>query len=530
MMDLSLNEPVYFLLVDDLKENLIALEALLKREGLVMLKAQSGPEALELLLRYEVALALLDVQMPGMDGFELAELMRSTSKTRHIPIIFLTAGVMDAQRRFLGYEKGAVDFIHKPIEPDILKSKADVFFDLGAQRRLLARQRDENRRLLAEMQQYAAALEEADHRKDEFLATLAHELRNPLAPVRNGLQVLRMHPSEDVAEETRQMMDRQLTHMVRLIDDLLDVSRVSQGKIDLRKEPILLQTAVQNALEATHTAIEEAQHHLTVRLPEDPVWVEADLTRLAQIIGNLLGNAAKYTPSGGKIVLSAEAQPNQVNLRVEDNGSGIPAPMLPKIFDLFTQVENNLERSQGGLGIGLALVRQLVEMHGGDIRAESTGADQGSTFTLTLPTVTAPPEEIEDPVDATAPSVRPLSILVVDDNVPSAKTTGWMLEMLGHHYLLAHDGEEAILLARQHHPDVILLDIGLPGKNGYEVCRELKADPAFAHTVMIAQTGWGQAKDREMAREAGFDHHFVKPVDFQAFSALINSLPSSTAS
>ena len=517
-------EPVYFLLVDDLKENLLALEALLRRDGLVLLQAQSGPEALEKLLQYEVALALLDVQMPGMDGFELAELMRSTERTRRIPIIFLTAGNADSQRRFRGYETGAVDFLHKPVEPDILKSKADVFFELGRQHGQLARQRDENTRLLAESRQYAAALQDADRRKDEFLATLAHELRNPLAPIRNGLQVLRMSPKSEVAEETRQMMDRQLTHMVRLIDDLLDVSRVSQGKIDLRKEPVMLQSAVEAAIEATRPAIDAAEHQLSVNQPKHPLWVEGDLTRLAQIIGNLLNNAVKYTPQGGRIALTLGEKNGSATIFVQDNGSGIPKEMLPKIFDLFTQVNHNLDRSQGGLGIGLALVRQLVDMHGGTIRADSAGLGQGSIFTLTFPLIPAPPVQEESAAAQEKPAGGGLSILVVDDNIPSAKTTGWMLEMLGHAPHLAHDGVEALRMARELRPDLILLDIGLPGKNGYEVCRELRADPAFARTIMIAQTGWGQERDRELAKEAGFDHHLVKPVDFNRFSELIRSI------
>ena len=289
-MTVLATDPVYFLLVDDLEENLLALEALLRREDLVMLKAKSGPEALELLLKYEVALALLDVQMPGMDGFELAEHMRSTERTRRVPIIFLTAGASDWQRRFRGYEAGAVDFLQKPLETDILRSKANVFFELYRQQQQLAWQRDE-------LSQYAEALKEADKRKDEFLATLAHELRNPLAPIRNGLHILRMSPKADVADKVRDMMDRQVTHLVRLIDDLLDVSRVSQGKIDLRIEKTTLQSVLQSALEASRPLIDAGGHTLTVDIPETPIWLEADLTRLAQVTSNLLNNAGKiYTP------------------------------------------------------------------------------------------------------------------------------------------------------------------------------------------------------------------------------------------
>lgn len=515
-------EPVYFLLVDDLEENLLSLEALLKQEGLALLKARSGPEALELLLKHEVALALLDVQMPGMDGFELAELMRGTERTRRIPIIFLTAGSADRQRRFRGYETGAVDFIHKPIEPDVLKSKSQVFFELFRQQQLLANHRDQ-------LKAYAGALKEADRRKDEFLATLAHELRNPLAPIRNGLQILNMSPTEDVAMKIRDMMDRQLTHLVRLIDDLLDVSRISQGKIDLRKERITLQSAVQAAIEASKPLIEASRHQLVLEMQETPLWVEADMTRLAQIVSNLLNNSAKYTPEGGTITLYARQEGESAILEVADNGLGIPAEMQPRVFDLFTQVDRHLERSQGGLGIGLALVKRLVEMHGGSIAVESGGLSKGSRFILSLPSV-APREQ---PDDAGAPRAQmagtSLSVLVVDDNVASAKTTGWMLEMVGHRFTLVHDGKEALDVAAQLQPDVVLLDIGLPGMNGYEVCRELRKNPLLRHTVMIAQTGWGQERDKAEARDAGFHHHFVKPVDFKELSTLLAGIEPAKA-
>ena len=512
-------EPVHFLLVDDLEENLLSLEALLRREGLVLLKAHSGPEALELLLKHEVALAMLDVQMPGMDGFELAELMRGTERTRRVPIIFLTAGSADRQRRFRGYEAGAVDFLHKPIEPDILKSKAGVFFELYRQQQQLASQRDE-------LSQYANALKEADSRKDEFLATLAHELRNPLAPIRNGLQILRMSPSTEISNEVRDMMDRQLTHLVRLIDDLLDVSRVSQGKIDLRKEHISLQSALQAALEASQPLIDAGKHTLTLNVPKDLLWMDADLTRIAQVVSNLLNNAAKYTPDGGKITLLVRQEGEEVSIAVSDNGLGIPADMLPKVFELFTQVDRNLERSQGGLGIGLALVKRLVEMHGGSIEAQSVGRNLGSTFTLRLPLTTAQGGlgAANNSTGETQASNKILRVLVVDDNIASAKTTAWMLELIGHQSTLAHNGNEALEVAKKLQPDVILLDIGLPGMNGYDVCRALRQDPNFKNTVMIAQTGWGQKRDRQQALDAGFDHHLVKPVKFEEVFKLLNKI------
>jgi signal transduction histidine kinase len=511
-------EPVHFLLVDDLKENLLSLEAVLRREGLIFIKARSGPEALEALLQYDVALAIVDVQMPEMDGFELAELMRGNERTGRVPIIFLTAGTADRQRRFRGYEAGAVDFLHKPIEPDILRSKAQVFYELYLQRRQLARQRDE-------LKSYAAALEEADRRKDEFLAVLAHELRNPLTPIRYGLDMMRLSPGQQMPVELQTMMDRQLTHLVRLIDDLLDVSRVSRGKIDLRKNPIALQAALQAALEASRPLIESHRHTLRLDIPETPLPLVADLTRIAQVVSNLLNNAAKYTPDGGEIHLSAREDNGHAVIAVSDNGLGIPADMQGRVFDLFTQVEGGIKRSRGGLGIGLALARQLVEMHHGSLTVASEGENQGSTFEVRLPLH----QDLAEPAaeeDRPPPVHAPLEILVVDDNVSAAETTGQLLAMLGHQVTLSHDGPSALDQARRLNPHAIILDIGMPGMSGYEVCRQLREDPAFAGTVLIAQTGWGEDRDREDAREAGFDFHLTKPVSADDLShALAGTLP-----
>jgi signal transduction histidine kinase len=521
--------PVYLLLVDDLEENLLALEGLLRRDGLTLLKARSGREALELLLQYDAALALVDVQMPEMDGFELAEIMRGSARTRNVPIIFLTAGSADQQRRFRGYEAGAVDFLQKPIEPDVLKGKASVFFDLYRQRQEVARQRDElriateeNAKLLMETQQYAAALKENDRRKDEFLATLAHELRNPLAPICNGLQILRQAPNDDIGEKVREMMHRQLAHMVRLIDDLLDMSRVSKGKIELRKERVELQVVIESALESSRPQIEVGRHVLTSDVPDEPVWLDADLTRLAQVISNLLNNAAKYTPEGGHIGLTVRRERETVTIVVSDDGVGIPPDMQARIFELFTQLGDTLVHSQGGLGIGLALAKHLVELHGGTIRGESPGPGKGSTFTVCLPVAVA---ELNSAPMAGAQIARTraagLRVLVVDDNIDAAETTAWMLEALGHHPTLAYDGTQALAMARALRPQAILMDIGLPGMNGYEVCRLLRQDSLFKDTLIIAQTGWGQQRDRQMAQEAGFDHHLVKPVHLDDVAGLL---------
>lgn len=370
--------PVHFLLVDDLAENLVALEALLAREDIVILKARSGEEALELLLQHEVALALLDVQMPEMDGFELAEFMRGNERTRHIPIIFVTAGTADAQRRFRGYEAGAVDFIQKPIEADILRSKAAVFFDLHRQRQLVAAQRDE-------LEAASHALVLADQRKDQFLAMLAHELFNPVAAIKAGLHLLHKRTDPEAGLAIREQMDRQVIHLTRLVEDLLDISRISEGKISLQKERVELATIVQSAIEASRINLDAARHVFVANLPEDPVWLEADLVRMAQVVSNLLNNAAKYTPDGGNITLTVTARTGHVQIRVEDDGIGIPIDMQGRIFQIFEQVSGHRDRAQGGLGIGLALVRQLVELHEGTIEVASDGPGTGSTFTIRLP-------------------------------------------------------------------------------------------------------------------------------------------------
>jgi signal transduction histidine kinase len=517
-------QPVHFLLVDDLEENLISLEALLRRDGLVLLMARSGDEALELLLRHDVALALVDVQMPDLSGFELAELMRGNERTRRVPIIFVTAGNDDRQRRFRGYEAGAVDFIHKPIEPDILRSKADVFFELYRQRQQIAEQRDE-------LKAQSEALQAADRRKDEFLATLAHELRNPLAPLRHGLDILRKTPENAEAGEIRDMMDRQLVHLVRLIDDLLDVSRVSRGKIELRKQTIQAADVIRSALETSRPLIDSNKNLLTVDLPEDPIWLDADLTRLAQVISNLLNNAAKYTPEGGGIALALRREGDSALITVSDTGIGIPVEMQAEVFQLFAQVEHHLDRARGGLGIGLALVKQLVVLHGGTVAAQSAGEGKGSVFTVRLPLAVAPGEPRAQTKQAPPPAeaARTLKVLVVDDNEAVAQAVGWMLEAIGHDYKLVHDGRAALPAAQEFRPDVILLDIGLPGMDGYAVCRAIRGDETLKHVAIIAQTGWGQDRDRALASEAGFDRHLVKPVALDELERVLGEVAPAAA-
>jgi PAS domain S-box-containing protein len=377
----------------------------------------------------------------------------------------------------------------------------------------------ENSRLYAE-------LRKADRRKDEFIALLAHELRNPLAPIRNGLQVMRLAGSDaQTTAQARAMMERQLDHMVRLIDDLLDISRINQNKMELRRGRILLADVVASAVEAARPLIEAGRHQLTVQLPTEPVFLDADLTRLAQVFGNLLTNSAKYTEPGGHIWLSAEQTGREVMVAVRDTGIGIPTEALPRIFDMFAQVGRSMERSAGGLGIGLALVKALVEMHGGTVHAASPGAGRGSTFTVRLPALRQPAAVNEtlgpEPPRPTAPRRR---MLVVDDIRDSAESLALMLGLTGAEVMTAHDGLEAVALAERFRPEVVLMDVGMPRLNGYEATRQMRAQPWGKNLIIIALTGWGQEADRVQSKQAGCNGHLVKPVTLADLEKLLATL------
>ncbi len=379
---------------------------------------------------------------------------------------------------------------------------------------------------ISETKRAQAALQDADRRKDEFLATLAHELRNPLAPIRNGLQIIRMaNGNTEAIEQARIMMERQLDQMVRLVDDLMDVSRISRGKLELKKERLSLSVVLNSAVETSRPLIDHMGHELTVTLPKQAVIIDADLTRLAQVFSNLLNNAAKYNDRGGHIRLTAERQGSDVIVSVKDSGIGIPADQLSHIFEMFSQVDRSLEKSQGGLGIGLTLVRRLVEMHGGRVEARSAGLGKGSEFTVRLPVVveaSVPPSPRQGENDS--PLKSSLRILIVDDNKDSADSLSMMLKVMGNVTRTAYDGEEAVATAGVFQPAVILLDIGLPKLNGYEACRRIREQPGGKEMVIIAQTGWGQDEDRQRTHEAGFDHHMVKPVDPPALMQLLAEL------
>lgn len=364
-----------------------------------------------------------------------------------------------------------------------------------------------------------ADLKIADRRKNEFLAMLAHELRNPLAPIRSGLDVLTL---DDCADETTSLMMEQVEHLVRLVDDLLDVSRIMQGKIQLRSEPVELATVVQRAVELARGLIENKKHQLHLELPGEPLWIDADPVRLTQVFANLLNNAAKYTDPSGEIWLSAAKGDGEVRVTVRDNGVGIDPPLLPHVFELFTQADRSLDRAQGGLGIGLTLVQTLVRMHGGDIVVHSGGQDLGSEFIVTLPALECHPSAAPARIDQARPNI-PRRILVVDDTPAAARMLGLVLEKLGDHQIeIVHDGPEALIAAERHQPEIVFLDIGLPKMDGAEVARSLRAKPEFADTLLVALTGYGQEEDHRRSKQAGFDIHLVKPATLAGISQVLS--------
>ncbi len=374
-------------------------------------------------------------------------------------------------------------------------------------------------------------LQEADRRKDEFLAILAHELRNPLAPIRNALQIIRLAGDNKASvEKAAVVMERQLQQMVRLIDDLMDVTRIARNKMKLRQERVELGTVVRNALETSRPLIEAAGHELTVALPDEPILVDADSARLSQVFSNLLNNAAKYTERGGRIAVTLQREGSHAVLRVKDAGIGISAEHLPHLFEMFSQVERSLERSQGGLGIGLNLAKRLTEMHGGTIEVHSEGLNKGSEFIVRLPAVSDSPTqphiaaELED-----KPVPQRCKVLIVDDDEDTVTSLSIMLRILGHEVLSAHDGVQALEAAKSFRPDVVLLDIALPRMNGYEAARRIRQESWGENMKLVALTGWGQEEDKRRSIEAGFNHHLTKPMEPTALEVLLKELcPSAT--
>ncbi len=388
------------------------------------------------------------------------------------------------------------------------------------------RDETERKRLEEELRHRALDLVAADQQKDLFLKMLAHELRNPLAPIRNALEVIRLDRDDpESVDRARAMATRQIAHMARLIEDLLDVSRISSGKVRLRRETLDFAAVLAQAAESARPGIEANRQEFRAAIPAGPIWVEGDATRLEQVLANLLNNATKYTEPGGRVELAAEVEGGHVVVRVIDTGIGLGPEILPHVFELFTQDDRSLARSQGGLGIGLTLVRSLVEMHGGTVAARSEGPGRGAEFLARLPILDRPSGESDDPTagDPTA-AARPMRVLVVDDSIDAATSLARVLALWGHDVSTAHAGPEAIETAVARRPDLVLLDIGLPGMDGYQVAEHLRATPEAGHPLLIALTGYGQEEDRRRSREVGIEHHLVKPVDLDVLQALLAGL------
>ena len=569
------NEKVNILLVDDQPARLLTYQSVLSELGQNLICAHSGLEALDKLMREEFAVVLLDVSMPGMDGFEAARLIHEHPRFEKTPIIFVTGVHVTELDRLKGYKVGAVDYVSIPVVPEILRSKVAVLVELYCKRRELRElnrtlaqanerlaeanttlQAEKTRELkdlnatlqranaelelanrslqseVAERARAEQALKEADRHKDEFLAMLAHELRNPLAPIRSAVHLMRMKPVTDPQLSwSRDVIERQLSHLTRLVDDLLDVARITRGKINLSREPIELGALIARAVETVQPLIQERGHQFTCEVPDGTLTVDADPLRLTQAFGNVLGNAAKYTERGGHINLGVCRQGAEVEIRVRDNGIGIPAEVLPRIFDLFTQLDGRSDHPHSGLGIGLALVRRLLQMHGGTITAHSEGAGLGSEFVIRLPLLLEATQSGDGRASTATEDAPPVRrrILVADDNADALQTLATVLELGGHEVFSASNGSLAFESAERHLPEVALLDIGMPLLDGYEVARRIRAQAWGRRITLVALTGWGQDSDRRRSQEAGFDSHLVKPLDLAKLTQLLSRLPAPEA-
>jgi signal transduction histidine kinase len=515
------------LMVDDQPAKLISYRVILEGIDANLVSAGSAREALEYLLKEEFAVVLMDVCMPELDGFELAEMIRDHPRFRQTAIIFVSAVHMTELDRLKGYERGAVDYLPVPIVPEILRAKVGVFVDLHRKTKELERL---NKTLERRVAQRTSELQEANRRKDEFLAVLAHELRNPLAAIRMAAQSIGM-PETSGAERFKwsAIIERQIAHLSRLIDDLVDVSRITRGTIELQRRPVEISAIVAEAVEATRPLIEDRKHQLVVDVREASLMVHGDGARLVQVVGNLLNNAAKFTYKGGKIDVAVERLGNEAVLRVTDNGIGVDPDSLPRVFEMFSQVGRPLDRPSNGLGIGLALVRTLVELHGGSVEAHSDGPGTGTQLTVRLPLLE--PAAVRVPARlpaADTTELPPSRILVVDDNADAAEALAFMLRAAGHNVNTAHDGLEALEIAPDFLPDIVLLDLGMPNLNGYDTAGRIREQSWGRDISLIALTGWGQPKDRDRTLRAGFNAHLVKPVAIEELFGALARLKTNT--
>lgn len=514
-------ERVNILVVDDLPEKILIYQTILEELDQNLIVARSGEEALHLILKHEFAVILLDVNMPGMDGFEVASIIRARKKSAHTPIIFLTAFSDDVQVA-QGYASGAVDYLPTPVIPEVLKAKVKVFIELSQMRQQAAIQAEERAR--------RTAAEEADRRKDEFMGMLAHELRNPLGPIRNAIHLFHMiGPHDPRWTQLRDMIDRQVSHMTNLIDDLLDSTRLSRGQILLRKGPCDLTRIVEQTAEDYKAGFEASGLSIEIDVPKETLWVEGDPTRLVQSIGNLLHNAHKFTNPGGsvKVTLRNDRKARMAIITVQDTGIGIAPDLLPHIFEVFRQADQGLDRNRGGLGLGLSLVKGLIELHNGKVSVHSKGPGHGSTFTLQLPlrAKVAPSVASICDTEILMPGANECRILVIEDNTDTAESVGWLLGFDGYDVKVVHGGSEGLEIAQSFQPKVILCDIGLPGMDGYQVVRTLRDNPDLKDIYTIALTGYGREEDLKKAHEAGFDLHLTKPVDYNSLRRVLAHIP-----
>lgn len=530
-----MQDAISILLVDDEQRNIDALEAILAQPSYRLLTATDADKALRLLLENDVAAIVLDIKMPGVSGFELAKLIKGTKRFREIPIVFLTAYMVEDQDVLAGYGAGAVDYLTKPVNPQILRQKISIFAELFKKTRALA---ELNATLEARVLERTAELERSEaelrmsaQQKDAFLATLAHELRNPLVPLRTGIDYLRRQPGQPPASaKVVDTMNRQLDHMVRLIDDLLDIARISRGVLELKCEKLVLADVVNESVLDLRSVPSRRSLDIECSV-DDQVAVYADRTRIRQIVGNLLDNAVKYSHTGGTIRVGLERSGDEVSVRVSDQGIGIPADQLDKVFDMFTRVQRPESTLAGGLGLGLAIARQLAEMHGGKLTVSSAGEGSGSTFSLTLPALDVPASSAPaaEASSKTISKDHKLSIVLIEDNTDVAEVLALWLRDQGHTVQVARDGLEGVELVKSAVPEVVLCDIGLPGIDGVEVCKRIRALELARAPYMVALTGWGMRSDRERTKDAGFDRHLVKPVDMDKLTEVLQLLAAERA-
>ncbi|MDQ7980148.1 response regulator [Paraburkholderia sp. SARCC-3016] len=491
--------------VDDNDGARYAKTRVLVHAGFEVIEAAGGQAALDQVRARRPALVLLDVKLPDINGIEVCSRIKRDPQTRSTLVLQTSAAAVQSLDKVRALDGGADSYLTEPIEPAELVA---------------------NVRALLRLHRAEEALRDADRRKDQFLATLAHELRNPLAPIRNAVELMdpKYHAAEAVVRDARMIARRQVEHLSRLVDDLLDVSRITHGKIALRMQTVDIASAVATAVETNQPAIERKHHTLSVKMPELPCVIRGDPIRVAQVIGNLLSNAAKYTPDGGAIELEVQVVEGSVAIRVADNGIGIPPAELAEVFNLFMQSADSLARSEGGLGIGLSLARTLTELHGGTIEARSEGLGKGCEFVVLLPLAMSPEYAAAAATRQTAATQTPPSkrrVMIVDDSVDGAESMSVLLEMLGHEVRVVYDGASALSAAPEFKPEVVILDIGLPDLDGYQVARALRLQPETAGALLIALTGYGQESDRQRTRAAGFDHHLVKPASLEDVERVI---------